>query len=137
MYVLNVSDHLSLSNDEGDDLTQHIIGTHLDDLSQIYNGHVTIRGSATFNNVLVSSTGDNLFAQPFHEAAAPAPNQLNEAVVQVNGRPFDIAKVPQQFWMKSVDQVGQSVRDFCFIFCSARADFWRTSLMANSVIVWA
>lgn len=106
MYVLNVSEQLTLSNDEGDDLTQHIIGTHIDDLTQIYNGHVTIRGSVTFDNVLVSSTGDNFFSQPFHDTGPVPAAQVNEAVVQVNGLPFDILKVPHQFWMKNVDQVG-------------------------------
>lgn len=106
--VCNVNESLVLSDDEGDDMTQHIVGTHIDDLTQIYNGRVTIRGSLTFNNVLVSNTRDNFFSQPIHvdtNSVDPV-QQENQAKIEINNMPFDIGKVSKQFWMKSIDQVG-------------------------------
>lgn len=105
--MLNVSNQLILSDDVDDDLTQHIIGTHMDDLTQIYNSHITIRGSATFNNVLLSSVSDNFFSQPIHDSSNGS-LLSNNAIIQVNGTPFELLQVPHMFWMKSIDQVESS-----------------------------
>lgn len=106
--VFNVSEHLKLADDESDTLTHHIIGTNMDDLTQIYNGHVIIRGSATFDNAFVSSTSDNLFMQPIHNSNKESTPKMNEAIVQVNGVLFRLPHVAHEFWMKSVDQVLQT-----------------------------
>lgn len=102
--MLNVSEKLILSDDVDDDLTQHIIGTHMDDLTQIYSSHITIRGSATFNNALLSSTSDNFFSQPIHDSKNVS-MLSNNAIIQVDGIPFELLQVPHIFWMKSIDQV--------------------------------
>lgn len=105
--VCNVNESLVLSDDEGDDMTQHIVGTHIDDLTQIYNGRVAIRGSLTFNNLLVASNRDNFFSQPIHidtNSMDPV-QQENQAKIEINNMPFDIEKVSKRFWMKSIDQV--------------------------------
>lgn len=94
-----------MSDDVDDDLTQHIIGTHMDDLTQIYNRHITIRGSATFNNALLSSVSDNFFSQPIHDSNKNESVLSNNAIIQVDGIPFELLQVPHTFWMKSIDQV--------------------------------
>lgn len=106
--VLNVRNRLQLADHEDGEMTEHIIGTHLRDLTQIYSQHVTIRGSLTLTNVSVSSIHDNFFSPPIDfnvkDATNPVPAK-DEAVIIVGGVPFQLASVSQDYWMKSVDQV--------------------------------
>lgn len=69
---------------DGDETTtaRHVVGTQLEDLSQIYSGKVTIRGSLRLENVILD--------QP--------------DVVNVDGQPFDV-NVQSTYWMKTLDQV--------------------------------
>lgn len=116
IHLLSVSEQLILSDDVDDDLTQHIIGTHMDDLTQIYSSHITIRGSATFNNVLLSSVSDNFFSQPIHDINKNVSMLSNNAIIQVDGVPFELLQVPQIFWMKGVDQVFISLSIISYVF---------------------
>lgn len=106
--VLNVRNRLQLADREDGEMTEHIIGTHLKDLTQIYNQHVTIRGSLTLINVSVSSIHDNFFSPPLDFNVKEETNTIpakDEAVIVVAGIPFQLANVSQDYWMKSVDQV--------------------------------
>lgn len=114
---LNVRDKLQLADAEGENMTEHIIGTQPKDLMQIYSGQVTITGSLTLSNVIVSSIRDNFFSQPIHIDLNPNDNTnfmptTEEAVIVVSGTPFALEKVTQEFWMKSADQV-MFMDNFC------------------------
>lgn len=106
--MLNIRNKLQLADREDGNMTEHIIGTHLKDLTQIYSRKVTIRGTLTLTNVSVSSIRDNFFSQPLNwnvneqTKAVPA---RDEAVITVGGLPFQLANVSQDYWMKSIDQV--------------------------------
>lgn len=99
---------MQLADRENGDMTEHIIGTNLRDLTQIYNQHVTIKGSLTLINVSVSSIHDNFFSPPLDfnvkEETKTVPAK-DEAVIIVGGVPFQLANISQDYWMKSVDQV--------------------------------
>lgn len=88
--VCNVQDRLQLSDDESEHITDHIVGTHIDDLVQIYNGQITVRGSVDMSNIFISST----------EKEAPT------SQITINGRPFDLPNLNHLYWMKKVNQVG-------------------------------
>lgn len=111
---MNVRDKLQLADGEGENMTDHIIGTHPKDLMQIYTRQVTIRGSLTLGNVLVSSTRDNFYSQPIHIDWSANDDPFNVpmsevAAIVVNGSPFVLENVTKDFWMKSIDQVILSV----------------------------
>lgn len=53
MSVCNVKNSLKLSDDEGENMTENIVGAH-EDLIQIYSGRISIKGSVSINNVSVS-----------------------------------------------------------------------------------
>lgn len=75
---------LTLANSEDDEfITKHIVGTRVEDLSQLYNGKVVIKGSLRLSNVLLAGPKTNIF---------------------VNDQRFRL-NVAESFWMKSVDQV--------------------------------
>lgn len=93
--ICNVEESLKLSDKEGNDMTEHIVGTHMDDLSQIYNGRVSIKGSAKMKNFLVS----NLLPETINED----PQQPNQIII--NNMPFDLPNLHQQYWFKTTDQV--------------------------------
>lgn len=85
-------------------MTQHIVGTRTEDLSQIYNGRIIIKGSLSLEKVQLVSAGGDL--SPFapiesdpNGGAVPSPQIL------IDGTPFDLRAVPQRYWMKSLDQV--------------------------------
>lgn len=109
MAVFNVTESLLLSDGEGDEMTHHIVGTRLEDLTQIYNGRIVIKGSLTMNNVLISSTGNNL-PPPIREEPVNYENNPEKGLIIVNNKRFDLAKVAQEFWLKSVDQVSLVLR---------------------------
>ncbi|XP_037045485.1 uncharacterized protein LOC119080959 isoform X2 [Bradysia coprophila] len=75
--------NLTLAN-TGDDefITKHIVGTRVEDLSQIYNGKVIIKGSLKLANVLLENPKTNMF---------------------INDQRFGL-NFADHFWMKSVDQ---------------------------------
>lgn len=103
-----MSENLLLSDSEGETMTQHIVGTRLEDLTQIYNGRVVIKGSLSLQNVVVSSNDDNLFSLKrleVGELPTVSPQKLETMNVVVDGIPFDLANVTKQYWMKSLDQV--------------------------------
>lgn len=91
-----VSGNLTLSEREDAKISRHIVGTRMDDLSQIYNGRVIIRGSLKMDNVVISSTVGSF-------DAAIEENAFQN--VFVNGHAFDVTKLHEKYWMKSVDQV--------------------------------
>lgn len=101
---LNIRNSLQLADSEGEDMTQHIIGTRIEDLTQIYNGKIRIRGSLSLKNVL--SDVSLMEPIPFDDEINDEP-KLNQRPVNifVNENFFDPSTFPQQFWMKSVDQV--------------------------------
>lgn len=102
--MCNISGNLLLSESEGEEFTQHIVGTRLEDLTQIYNGRIVIKGSLSLNHVQVSANGDNFFTDPIHENPQEQ-NAVQLPNIVVNNVTFDMANVIQSFWMKSFDQV--------------------------------
>lgn len=77
-----VSGNLTLSEDETM-TARHIVGTGLEDLSQVYNGKVVIKGSLKLNRVHLERPKTAIFSK------------LGL---------FDL-NIADQYWMKSVDQV--------------------------------
>lgn len=76
--------NLTLANDENDEfITKHIVGTRVEDLSQVYNGKVIIKGSLKLSNVILENPKTSMF--------------INEERFGLN--------IAEHFWMKSVDQV--------------------------------
>lgn len=74
-------------------MTEYIVGTHMDDLSQIYNGRVSIKGTGNMKNIFVSSL-------------LPVTNSEDtQQLIQINNIPFDLLNLHQQYWFKSTDQV--------------------------------
>lgn len=109
---MNVRKSFHLADTEGAEMTDHIIGTNPIDLTQIYIGHVTIKGSLTLINALVSGTRDNFGSQPIYIDSNPNENTdfipvAENAVIIVNGSPFAIENAEENFWMKSIDQVNK------------------------------
>ncbi|KAJ6641891.1 hypothetical protein Bhyg_06836 [Pseudolycoriella hygida] len=81
--------NLTLANeDEGDFISKHIVGTRVEDLSQVYNGKVTIKGSLRLSNVKL----DNL-----------------KTILFINNERFGL-NVVEEFWMKSADQTLGNVK---------------------------
>lgn len=97
--VCNVMENLKLSDDEGDDMTEHIIGTHVSDLTQIYNGHISIQGSINMNNVFVSNE------RVQNNSSVNKDGWLEWRPIVINGVPFNIDHLYDEYWMKSSDQV--------------------------------
>ncbi|XP_055324263.1 uncharacterized protein LOC129578933 [Sitodiplosis mosellana] len=93
VFVCNVNSQLKLSDDEGESMTEHIVGTHMDDLTQIYNGRVRIKGSANVNNIYISQDPSQF-----------AENPIGVSQLRVNGIQFDLLNISQQYWMKTVNQ---------------------------------
>lgn len=87
-----VSGDLTLSEREDVKISRHIVGTRMDDLSQIYNGRVLIRGSLKVGNATVGNFDATAQENPFQN-------------VLINGQTFDVTKLHQKYWMKTVDQV--------------------------------
>lgn len=72
---------LTLADGDESPAARHVVGTQLEDLSQVYSGKVTIRGSLRLENVFLEH-----------------PN-----IVSVGGQPLQM-DVQSQYWMKSTDQ---------------------------------
>lgn len=93
-----IDGHLRLSDHEGEKITQHIVGTRIEDLIQLYNGHVTIKGSLALHNVVVTN----------NEPLCAVDHSENNGVISnviVDGAVFSLESVSKEYWMKSVDQV--------------------------------
>lgn len=95
--ICNVEDSMKLSDKEGNEMTEYIVGTHIDDLSQIYNGRVLIKGTGSMKDILVSS----LLPATINED----PQQLIQSQIVINSIPFDLLNLHQQYWFKTIDQV--------------------------------
>lgn len=95
--ICNVDESMKLSDKESNDMTDYIVGTHMDDLSQIYNGRVSIKGTANIKNIFVSS----LLPETNYEN----PQQLIQSQIIINTIPFDLLNLHQQYWYKTTDQV--------------------------------
>lgn len=75
---------LTLANTDDDEmLTRHIVGTRVEDLSQVYNGKVVIKGSLKLHNVILDNARTSIY--------------VNDEQFRLN--------VADTFWMKTVDQV--------------------------------
>ncbi|XP_031638196.1 uncharacterized protein LOC116350528 [Contarinia nasturtii] len=85
----HIRDSLHLSDDESEHITDHIVGTHLDDLVQIYHGRVLVRGSVNTNNISVSN---------------PDQEETIRSQILINGILFDLPHLSHQYWMKTVNQ---------------------------------
>lgn len=88
---------MKLSDKEGNDMTEYIVGIHMDDLLQIYNGRVSIKGTANMKNILLSS----ILPVTNNEDS----QQLVQSQIVINNLPFDLFNVQQQYWLKNTDQV--------------------------------
>lgn len=100
---------MRLSENELENITEHIVGTRMDDLTQIYNGRAIIKGSANIMNTIVSNTQISLFEKStqFDPSVNDKPS-VEKAVyskIIVNGMQFDLPYINQQFWMKNFAQV--------------------------------
>lgn len=84
-------------------MTQHIVGTRLEDFSQIYNGRIVIKGSLSLQNVQLSNVDDHL--SPLAPIESDPSMAMPPAQMLIDGTPFDVHSVPQKYWMKSLDQV--------------------------------
>lgn len=84
-------------------MTQHIVGTRMEDLSQIYNGRIVIKGSLSLQNVQLPSADGN--ASPFAPIEVYPGITQPPAQILIDGAPFDLQSIPQRYWMKSLDQV--------------------------------
>lgn len=103
MFVCNISNSLQLSDKEGEEMTQHIVGTRMGDLSQIYNGRIVIKGSLSLQNVIVTNAYDNF--SPLAPIESDPSAVTPPAKIIIDGNPFDLRSVSQRYWMKSLDQV--------------------------------
>ncbi len=76
--------NLTLANEDNDGYVRaHIVGTRVEDLSQIYNGKVIIKGSLKLTNVRMEDPKASMF--------------INEQRFGLN--------IADHFWMKTIDQV--------------------------------
>lgn len=90
---------MKLSDDEGENMTENIVGTH-EDLIQIYTGRISIRGSVNINKVFVSSDPNGFINETASE-------NVNARQVIVNGVQFALMDLNQKYWIKNIDQVYQ------------------------------
>lgn len=88
-------------------MTQHIVGTRMEDLSQIYNGRIVIKGSLSLQNVQLLSNADDQ-SSPFAPIVSDPNIVQPNAQIIVGGIPFDLQDIPRHYWMKSLDQVRTS-----------------------------
>lgn len=106
---------MKLSDDERDNITEHVVGTHMDDLTQIYNRRTIIKGSVNILHALVSNKQDSFFEDTVQFRPIVNEKESVEKVtgsqIVVNGMPFDLLDINQQYWMKNVDQVSAMERD--------------------------
>lgn len=100
MSVCNISESLQLADSEAEEITQTIVGTRVEDLSQIYNGRIIIHGTLSLKNVV----SDLSLMQPIDDSiVSDAPQQTTK--ITVGGQAFDLSSIPNNFWMKTLDQV--------------------------------
>lgn len=84
---------MQLSEEEGNNMTDYIVGTHMDDFIQIYNGRVLIRGPTNMRNI---------FVPPIMNEDS---QQTKESQIIMNNNAFNFFNLHQQYWYKSIDQV--------------------------------
>lgn len=100
---------MKLSDDEKENITEHVVGTNMDDLTQIYNGRAIIKGSVNINHVLIFHNHDQFIDKPIQFDPDVNQDVFTEEIVEnkiiVNGMNFDLLNISQQFWMKNIDQV--------------------------------
>lgn len=106
--VCNITKSLQLSDKESDEMTQHIVGTRLEDFSQIYNGRIVIKGSLSLRNVQLSNVDDD--SSPLAPIESDPSIAMPPAQILIDGIPFDLQSVSQNYWMKSLDQVRVIIR---------------------------
>lgn len=104
-----VKNAMKLSDNEGEDMTEHIVGTHMDDLTQIYNGHVVIKGTTNINNIFVFDTPKNLESQGsrddslFNEALST--DQSEPTGIIIDGINLVWRNINHLYWSKTLSQV--------------------------------
>lgn len=87
----------------------------MEDLSQIYNGRIIIKGSLSLQNVQLPSPDNS--ASPFAPIEMyPGIAIQPSAQILIDGAPFDLRSIPQRYWMKSLDQVSPMNRILVPIF---------------------
>lgn len=86
--VCDVEESMRLSDNEGIKITESIVGSHLDDFIQIYNGRILIKGGLNIKNIFV-----------------------DEKII-VNNIKFDLFN---QYWLKNIDQVNKIICVIIFI----------------------
>lgn len=86
-----------------DHIVHHTVGTHIDDLSQIYNGRVSIKGSVKLKNISFLPVMNNEDSQ-----------QMSQSQIVINNTPFDLLSLHQQYWFKTIDQVFKWLQMFLF-----------------------
>lgn len=93
-------------------MTQSIVGTRVEDLSQIYNGRISIRGTLSLKNVV----SDISLMQPIDETQVGEPSQ-QPTKITVSGQTFDLPSIRNNYWMKTIDQVSsfKSLIFICFV----------------------
>lgn len=79
---------MQLSDDEGENMTEHIVGTYIDDLTQIYNGRVLIKGSVDIFNIYTSNDKES-----------------SDTRILINGVHTDLLHINLEYWMKKLNQV--------------------------------
>lgn len=87
-------------------MTQHIVGTRMEDLSQIYNGRIVIKGSLSLQNLQLINADFNV--SPFAPIDSDPSVTVPSAQIVVDGTPFDLRSISQLYWMKSLDQVSSN-----------------------------
>lgn len=105
-----VTGNLTLSEREDVKISRHIVGTKLDDLSQIYNGKVRIRGSLKVDHIVISQPnlnhGRTIYSN-IQQNPLNTHNSMQNAVpnVIIDGHLFDATTIQNEYWMKNIDQV--------------------------------
>lgn len=95
--MCDVMESVKLSDKEGSNMTEYIVGTHMDDFIQIYNGRVSIKGVTNIENIFVSA--------PLQPSIDEDLYQSTLSQILINSIPFDPINLNKQYWFKSIDQV--------------------------------
>lgn len=108
LFSCNVKDRMKLSDSEGESITtQYIVGTHMDDLMQIYNGRTIIRGSVNIVHLLNTQEESLLKNNQDFYVNEPASfgEKISSGKIIVNGNSFVLSDLTLRYWMKNIDQV--------------------------------
>lgn len=99
--ICDVKEMMKLSDQEGDDMTEHVIGTLITDLSQIYNGRIIIQGSVNINNLFVITTTDSTILEEY----TTSDEKSSRSMINVNNISFNLLLLHKEFWVKTMEQV--------------------------------